>query len=739
MNESKISMTFPVSGMSCAACAVSVESMLKSETGVIDAAVNYAAKNVRVKFKPDETNISKLQLAVKSIGYDLVADTSDKMAVFEKLEQSRLTSLRKRLWVAIVFSLPVFVLSMIFHDPATWMRWLFLVLSVPVIFYSGAPFYRVALQLIKRGETNMDTLVALGTGAAFMLSTINTIWPGIFGGQGAPVHVYYESAVVIITLILLGRFFEERSKSRASEAIKSLMNLQPEKAIRVRDGHQEEVPLHEIVLQDIILVKPGATIPVDGEVISGNSWIEESMMTGEPLPVFKQEGDKVVSGTHNQQGALTIKTLKTGSDTALARIIELVEEAQSSKPPIQKLVDKISSIFVPVVVALAILTFAIWMIWGPTPAFGFASVAAISVLIIACPCALGLATPTALVVAIGKGARQGILFRDASGIESAGKIDTLVLDKTGTLTTGKPQVVQLHYFSAHSQSAEDAAIFYGLSALSDHPLSGSIERYLKEEQVTPANIQDFNNHPGMGISGTYNGKTYYSGSLKLIQEHCSIKSDELSSINKVIDEGYSITLLASSDRLLAMVSIEDTIRESAQETIAGLHKEGIEVVMLTGDQHGSAKKVAKATGIQQFHAGLSPEDKADYIKRLQSEGKKVAMAGDGINDTIALATANVGIAMGSGSDASINTAAITLTGSSLPQIAAAVNLSKTTNKIIRQNLFWAFGYNAVAIPIAAGILYPAFNIVLSPVIASAAMAMSSISVVTNSLRIRRVK
>lgn len=736
MEDYKVSLTFPVSGMSCAACAVSVESMLKSETGVIDASVNYAAKNVRVKFKPDETNIAQLQHAVKSIGYDLVADTTDKLAVFEQLEQTRLISLKKRLWVAIVFSIPVFVLSMIYHHPAVWMQWLFLGLSLPVIFYSGAPFYRNAFRLIKHGQTNMDTLVALGTGAAFLLSAINTIAPGVFGSQGAPVHVYYESAVVIITLILLGRFFEERSKSRASEAIKSLMNLQPEKVIRIKDGKQEEVALQEIVPNDMILVKPGGTLPVDGIIVSGSSWIEESMMSGEPLPVFKQEGDQVLSGTANQQGALTIRTLKTGSDTALARIIELVEEAQSSKPPIQKLVDKISSIFVPVVVILAAITFAIWMLWGPQPAFSFASVAAISVLIIACPCALGLATPTALVVAIGKGAKQGILFRDASGLESAGKIDTLVLDKTGTLTTGKPEVETLKYFSQHAQH-ETAAIFAGLSSLSDHPLSGSIERYLKEKKITPAEIKDFTNHPGKGISGTYNGKTYFSGNLKLIESQYRLTEQEQSEINKVVELGYSITLLASTDGLMALASIEDQVRESAEETISALKADGIEVVMLTGDQEGAARKVAAFTGIHNFHSGLSPEDKANYIHELKAQGKKVAMAGDGINDTIALAVADVGIAMGSGSDASINTAAITLTGSSLAQIAAAIKLSKRTNKIIRQNLFWAFGYNVVAIPIAAGILFPAFQLLLSPVIASAAMAMSSISVVINSLRIRR--
>ena len=734
MEEYKVSMNFPVSGMSCAACAISVESMLKSETGVIDASVNYAAKSVRVKFKPDETNIARLQQAVKSIGYDLVADTTDKLAVFEQLEQSRLTSLKRRLWVAIIFSLPVFVMSMIFHHPTIWMQWLFLGLTLPVIFYSGAPFYRNAFRLIKHGQTSMDTLVALGTGAAFILSTINTIAPKILGSQGAPIHVYYESAVVIITLILLGRFFEERSKSRASEAIKSLMNLQPEKVIRIKEGRQEEIALQEVVPNDLILVKPGSTLPVDGLIVSGSSWIEESMMSGEPLPVFKQEGDQVLSGTQNQQGALTIKTLKTGSDTALAHIIELVEEAQSSKPPIQKLVDKISSIFVPVVVVLALLTFIIWMIWGPQPAFSFASVAAISVLIIACPCALGLATPTALVVAIGKGAKQGILFRDSSGIESAGKIDTLVLDKTGTLTTGKPRVVELKYYA---QQPENPSIFMGLSSLSDHPLSGSIERYLKEKETTPANIRDFTNHPGLGISGTYEGVTYFAGNLKLIQSNCTVEEGKLSYIEKIINDGFSITLLASSNELIAVASIEDTVRESAAETITGLYKEGIDVIMLTGDQAGSAQKVAKSTGIQHFHAGLSPEGKAEFIEKLKAEGKKVAMAGDGINDTIALAVADVGIAMGSGSDASISTAAITLTGSSLPQIAAAIKLSKRTNKIIRQNLVWAFAYNVVAIPIAAGILFPAFHLLLSPVIASAAMALSSISVVSNSLRIRR--
>lgn len=730
-----IDITLPVSGMSCAACAVSAESMLKAQNGVLSASVNYAAKSVKIAYQPDIVGIDELQHSLRSIGYDLVADTSDKLATFEKLEKSKLDLLRRKLVVALIFSTPVFVLSMIYHHPPVWMQLLFMVLSIPVIFYSGISFYTTSWNLALRKQTSMDTLVALGTGAAFLISMTNTLFPELLTADGLSAHVYYESAVVIITLILLGRYFEDRSRTRASSAIKSLMSLQPETVTILKQGKEETIALKNVNPGDLLLVRPGNTIPVDGTIKEGSSWVEESMMSGEPLPVFKQIDDKVLAGTRNQQGALTVETLKTGNETVLSGIIKMVEEAQSSKPPIQKLVDRISSVFVPIVILIAIITFTTWYLSGPEPTLTYAIVAAISVLIIACPCALGLATPTALIVAIGKGAKSGILFREAAGIESAGKTDVLVIDKTGTLTSGKPVVEKIVSLDGNK---ELLPVFAGLSRLSDHPLSEALNKHFHKEGLEADKIIDFNNIPGKGIGGWNKGQQYFAGNRELIiKENIVIAESTATTIAELEAEAYSITLFASREKVLAIAAISDHIRESSKEAVAALKAMHIDVIMLTGDHEGAARKVAEIAGIDIFKAGLTPEGKADYIKSLQAKGKKVAMAGDGINDTIALATANTGIAMGSGSDASIETATITITGTSLHQIVETIKLSRNTNRIIKQNLFWAFFYNLLALPLAAGVFYPLIHQLLNPMIASAAMAFSSVSVVTNSLRIRK--
>ncbi len=720
--------------MSCAACAISAESMLKSQPGVISASVNYAAKSVKLVYQPGITGLDELQRNLSSIGYDLIADPADKLAAFERMEQAKLNLLRRKLIVAALFSAPIFILSMLVHHPPLWMQFLFLALSIPVIFYSGISFYTTAWNLALRKQTSMDTLVALGTGAALAISLANTLFPAYFTANGLSSHVYYESAVVIITLILLGRFLEDRSRNKASAAIKSLMNLQPETVNRISGGKEEIIALKNINPGDIILVKPGNTIPVDGVVLEGNSWVEESMMSGEPLPVFKQAGDKVLSGTGNQKGALTIETLKTGKETVLSRIIAMVEEAQSSKAPVQQLVDRISAVFVPVVIVIAVLTFISWLILGPEPSLTYAIVTSISVLVIACPCALGLATPTALIVAIGRGASKGILFRNASGLESAGKTDVLVIDKTGTLTTGKPAVEKMINFDNNTLNL---IVFAGLSRLSEHPLSQALSNYLMEKGVEAAKIENFADIPGKGISGWYNKQLYFAGSLSLLKSQGVIinKADGLL-IKEMEEDAYSLTLLATPDKLLAAAAINDKVRESAASAVAALKSMKIEVIMLTGDHGASAKQIAAQAGIEVFESGLSPEDKAAGIRKLQADGHHVAMAGDGINDTIALAAADTGIAMGSGSDASIETAAITITGSSLHQIVEAIRLSRKTNRIIRQNLFWAFFYNVLMLPLAAGLFFSFTHHLLNPMIASAAMALSSVSVVTNSLRIR---
>jgi len=729
-----IDITLPVSGMSCAACAISAESMLKSQPGVISASVNYPAKSVKLVYQPGITGLDELQRNLSSIGYDLIADPVDKLATFERMEQAKLNLLRRKLIIAALLSTPIFVLSMLVHHPPLWMQFLFLALSIPVIFYSGISFYTTAWNLALRKQTSMDTLVALGTGAALAISLTNTLFPAYFTANGLSSHVYYESAVVIITLILLGRFLEDRSRNKASAAIRSLMNLQPETVIRISGGKEEIIALKNINPGDIILVKPGNTIPVDGVVLEGNSWIEESMMSGEPLPVFKQVGDSVLSGTGNQKGALTIETLKTGKETVLSRIIAMVEEAQSSKAPVQQLVDRISAVFVPVVIVIAVLTFISWLILGPEPSLTYAIVTSISVLVIACPCALGLATPTALIVAIGRGASKGILFRNASGLESAGKTDVLVIDKTGTLTTGKPAVEKMINFDNNELNL---LVFAGLSGLSEHPLSQALSKYLQEEGVEAAKIENFADIPGKGISGWYDQQQYFAGSLSLLESQGVIINKADGQLIKEMEEGaYSLILLATPDKLLAAAAISDKVRESAASAVAALKSMKIEVIMLTGDHGASAKQIAAQAGIDVFESGLSPEDKAAGIRKLQADGHHVAMAGDGINDTIALAAADTGIAMGSGSDASIETAAITITGSSLHQIADAIRLSRKTNRIIRQNLFWAFFYNVLMLPLAAGLFFSFTHQLLNPMIASAAMALSSVSVVTNSLRIR---
>ncbi|MFH1120164.1 MAG: heavy metal translocating P-type ATPase [Bacteroidota bacterium] len=735
MKTPVVELLLPISGMSCAACAVSAESMLRAQHGVLSASVNYAARSVKLAYQPEIVGLDELQSGLKSIGYDLVAESADKLAVFEKLEQTRLATLRRKLLVAMVFSIPVFVLSMVTHHPERWLQFLFLLFSIPVIFFSGSAFYTTAWNLARKRRTSMDTLVALGTGAAFLISLANTLFPGWFISSGLTAYVYYESAVVIITLILLGRYLEDRSRNRASAAIKSLMGLQPETATLLKNGKEGVVPLKEIRPGDIILIRPGNTIPVDGIIQDGRSWIEESMMSGESLPVFRQAGDKVLAGTRNQQGSFTIHTLKIGNETVLSNIIRMVEEARSSKPPIQKYVDRISAVFVPVVIIISLLTFFFWFFTGPEPGLTYAIVTSISVLIIACPCALGLATPTALIVAIGRGAGKGILFRDASGIELAGKIQCLVIDKTGTLTMGRPVVEKMTDFGDQQLIHP---IFSGLSRLSDHPLSVAVCDYFRKEEVVPVSIQDFTNIPGKGIIGWSGNQQYFAGNRSLIEANgIPLTVVEKNAISKYEDEASTIILFASREKILAITAISDQIREGSAEAVAALRNMNIEVVMLTGDHFAVAKNAARQTGIDNFEAGLDPQQKAARIVRLQAGGRKVAMAGDGINDTIALATADVGIAMGSGSDASIETAAITITGTSLNQIVETIRLSRMTNKIIRQNLFWAFVYNLLSLPLAAGIFFPLTHQLLNPMIASGAMALSSVSVVTNSLRLRK--
>lgn len=730
-------LTLPVSGMSCAACAVSVESILSHVDGVFSASVNYATSSVKIRFNPLQVTLDQLQMALKPIGYDLVIETEDDSKAFEELETGRHLILKRRLLVAIIFALPIFVISMIWHHPSPPMQWALLLMSIPVLFYSGRGFYQTAFRLALHGQTNMDTLVALGTAAAFILSLINTLFPTLISGGGVTAYVYYESAVVIITLILLGRYLEERSRGKASEAIKNLMGLQPETAIRLRDGKQEEVAIKQLMPGDTVLIKPGSVIPVDGVIVSGSSWIEESMMSGEPVPVFRQKGEQVLAGTLNKDSVLHVTTLKTGKETSLARIIAMVNEAQNSKPPVQLLVDKISAIFVPAVILISLITFFTWWLLIPGDNLTYAIVTSISVLIIACPCALGLATPTALIAAIGHGAERGILFRDSSGIESAGKTNVLVIDKTGTLTIGKPEPKEVKY-TGKSPEDETNGIFAALTGLSAHPLSAAVSKSLSAGDEKLPSITEFNDIPGKGITGLCDDKRYYAGSPAILYEAGVTPDAETTRIfEEYQKEAASIVVLADSSEVLAIAALSDTLREDAVQAVNAIREMEIELYMATGDNQTSAEHIAGQAGISKILANASPENKAEVVRKLQAEGQKVAVAGDGINDTIALAQADVGIAMGGGTDASREAAAITLTGHRLMQVAETIKLSRKTNRVIRENLFWAFGYNVIAIPLAAGVLFPLTGLLLNPMIASAAMAFSSVSVVFNSLRLRK--
>ena len=736
MNSYYTELTLPVSGMSCTACASSVESILKSQTGVSAADVNYSTSSVKIKFDASTVNIHDLQMALKPIGYELVAESEHSAEDFGKLEEVRHSRLKRKLIVAVIFAIPVFIISMIWHHTSPLQQIVLLALSLPVIFYSGSEFYKTAYRLARIGQTNMDTLVALGTAAAFILSLVNTIAPQLLSGSGITNYVYYESAVVIITLILVGRYLEERSRNKASSAIKSLMGLQADTAIRITGDKQETVSISDLLPGDIVLIRPGNTMPVDGVITEGSSWIEESMMTGEPVPVFKKQGEQVLAGTQNKDGVLQVRTLKTGAQTTLSRIIAMVNEAQNSKPPVQLLVDKISAVFVPVVILISLTTFAIWFFLFPDQPTAYAIVTSISVLIIACPCALGLATPTALIAAIGHGARKGILFRDASGIESAGKTQTLLIDKTGTLTLGKPEVNKIIYSDKNADNQTNA-LFLSLTSLSAHPLSAAVAESLSAKGISSLKVSDFNDIPGKGFTGTIEGVKYYTGNPAFITEsNVDMTNDNKLIIKQLNENGNSIVVLADERHILAIAALSDALREDAAQSVEALGKMNVEIHMLTGDHLASAKRVAALTGIKHFQAGMTPEGKADFVDELKQQGRIVCMAGDGINDTIALARADVGMAMGTGSDASREVAAITLTGHKLMLVADTIALSRKTNRIIKENLIWAFGYNIIAIPIAAGLLFPATGILLNPMIASAAMAFSSVSVVLNSLRLR---
>ena len=731
--------SFPVTGMTCASCAASVESVLKHTEGVFDASVNFANSSVLVEYDK-ELSPNQLQNALREVGYDIIIDAEDPSEVQQELQQKHYQDIKNRtIWSAIL-TLPIFVLGMFYMqwEPG---KWISLVLAFPILFWFGRSFFINAFKQAKHGKANMDTLVALSTGIAFLFSVFNTFFPEFWLSRGIEPHVYYEAATVIITFISLGKLLEEKAKSNTSSAIKKLMGLQPKTLKIIENGQEREIPISSVQVGQTILVRPGEKIPVDGEVSKGSSYVDESMITGEPVPVQKSQGEKVFAGTVNQKGSFQFTAEKVGGETLLSQIIKMVQQAQGSKAPVQKLVDKIAGIFVPVVLGISIVTFIVWMSLGGANAFSQALLTSVAVLVIACPCALGLATPTAIMVGIGKGAENNILIKDAESLELGHKVNAVILDKTGTITEGKPLVTDIFWKDKLEDINEYKKVLLAIEAQSEHPLAEAVVNHFKEQDVQPAEITSFKSITGMGVKAeSENGTKYFVGNHKLmVKNDIQIDAALINASENLEEQAKTVIFFSNDSEVLAILAIADKIKETSKKAITTLQNKGIEVYMLTGDNNKTASAVAKQVGITNYQGEVMPSDKAAFVEKLQADGKTVAMVGDGINDSHALAQANVSIAMGKGSDIAMDVAKMTLITSDLQSIPKALEVSKRTVLGIRQNLFWAFIYNIIGIPIAAGVLYPVNGFLLDPMIAGAAMAFSSVSVVANSLRLKRVK
>jgi len=727
---------FPVSGMTCAACASSIESVLRQSEGVLKAEVNFATKDLWLEYA-EQTNPSEIQKTLQAVGYDLILESDGQEERKEEAQENYYQSLKKRTAWSIALTLPVFVASMFF---STWhyTPWLSLTLSIPILFYFGAPFYQRAWKQLKHGRANMDSLVALSTGMAFLFSIIATFFPRLWTEQGLEAHLYYEAAVVIISFVSIGKLLEERANSQTSSALKKLMGLQAKQVTVIRNGEEELLDIKELNIGDLILVKPGEKIPVDGLVKAGSSYVDESMISGEPLPLLKEKRSEVFSGTANQKGSLKVIAQKLGGETLLAQIIKRVQQAQGSKAPIQKKVDKIAAVFVPVVLVIALLCFAIWYFSGIENALAYGLVNAISVLVIACPCALGLATPTAVMVGIGRAAEQNILIKNAESLEIAKKVNHLILDKTGTITQGKARISNLETFGS---GADKLSYLLAMEAQSDHPLAQAVLLHLKEKGGKAAPIQNLENQAGQGLyAEDENANFYLAGNESLLSKYgISLEPEQKQLCAAWQKEAKSLVFFADKNSLLAILALEDSLKVDSLAAIQELRNMGLELHLISGDNEGTVKHLAEKVGILNYRGAQMPQDKSDYIKQLQAEGKMVAMVGDGINDAEALAQANLSIAMGHGSDIAIDVAQITISNSNLNTIPKAFRLSQKTIRTINQNLFWAFIYNIIGIPIAAGLLYPSFGFLLNPMLAGAAMAFSSVSVVSNSLRLKNTK
>jgi len=750
-------MSIPIKGMTCASCVKRVQDALASVNGVVSASVNLATEKATVEYSPVQAGIRDFRKAVRDAGYDIVeARPGEDLVEREKREREEAyRKLRTKLIIGIVLTVPIFILmlweklglSAIIDIPEPVNFLLQFLIQTPVQFWVGWQFYTGAYAAARHRTTNMNTLIAIGTSAAYIYSVTATFFPSVFEIKGYTAHVYFDTAATIIVLILLGRLFEARAKGRTSEAIKKLAGLQPKTARVVINGEEKDIPIEDVEIGDIIIVRPGEKIPVDGIVKEGRSSVDESMISGESIPVEKNAGAQVIGATINRTGSFRFEATRVGRDTMLSQIINLVQEAQGSRPPIARLVDKIASIFVPVVMGIATVTFIVWFIFGPEPALTYALLNFVAVMIIACPCALGLATPTSIMVGTGKGAENGILIRGAEALETAHRINTIVFDKTGTLTKGEPVVTdvimnqQSAVSSQQSGTEERDILFYAASAEkgSEHPLGEAIVKKAKEQNIDLKDPADFRAVPGHGIRAKIDGKNVLLGNDKFMNDENVDINGLTSKADQLSGEGKTPMYVAADGKAVGIVAVADTLKENSVAAINALQKLGVETVMITGDNRRTASAIAQQVGIDRVLAEVLPEDKAKEVKKLQAENKVVAMVGDGINDAPALAQADVGIAIGTGADVAMEASDITLIGGDLKGVVTSIALSKATIRNIRQNLFWAFAYNTILIPVAAGILFPFFGILLNPMYAAAAMGMSSVTVVSNALRLRNFR
>lgn len=734
--KTTIKRQIPVLQMGCASCANKIASKVQALNGIVSAEVNYASAMLSLEFLPKIITLSEVQKAVQEAGYDLfIEEGANENKTLSSIQEEKMTTLKNKTIWALLLALPIVIIGMFFMEMpyANEIMW---VLATPVVFGFGSSFFVNAWKQAKHRSANMDTLVALSTGVAYIFSVFNTLFPEYWHQKGLHGHVYFEGAAVVIAFILLGKWLEENAKSNTSTAIKKLMALQPNEVTLWLDNEQQKViPIAQVKVGDKLLVKPGERIAVDGVVISGDSYVDESMLSGEPIPVLKKANEKVWAGTLNQKGSLVFQAVQIGSETLLAHIVKTVQDAQGSKAPVQKKVDFIASIFVPVVMAIAVVAFVLWWILGGENGFTQGILALVTVLVIACPCALGLATPTAIMVGVGKGAENGILIKDALSLELAQKIDTIVLDKTGTITEGKPKVTEELWSSNDSNLR---SILLNIESQSEHPLAEAVVQHL--QGVPTVSITNFESITGQGVRAKVEGEEYFIGNPSFLKAHqIEINDDFLQKSTAWEAEAKTVIGFANATSVLALLAISDAVKPTSVAAICELEEMGIAVYMLTGDTEKAAQAMAEQTGITHYKGGVLPQQKADFIKELQAQGKKVAMVGDGINDSTALAQAEVSIAMGKGSAIAMEVANMTLMTSDLHKIPQAIRLSKATVATIHQNLFWAFIYNLIGIPIAAGILFPFNGFLLNPMLAGAAMALSSVSVVSNSLRLKLKK